>query len=92
MPVPVGPARLEAEWQARMLGIVSTLIDAGTLTWAEFRTAVLSFRAGDARAITDEASVSDDEAWADLEDWAPALRKLLRERGLLSPDDPIAEQ
>jgi hypothetical protein len=87
----VDPERLESEWQARILGIVATLIDRSTLTWAEFRAACLGLRARNAAPDADDGPASNDEAWADLEDWAPALRHLLQTRGLLPRNQPSAE-
>ena len=86
----IDPERLTGEWQARILGIVATLIDAGTFTWADFRTACLELRAE--RATDDGASTAAaptaDTGWADLEDWAPALRRLLEARSLLPAAAP----
>jgi hypothetical protein len=85
------PARLESEWQARILGIVATLIDNGTLTWAEFRTACLNRRGTYTGQDADQASGINDKAWADIEDWAPALRNLLQVRGLLPQHQPSTD-
>jgi hypothetical protein len=87
----IDPQELESEWQARILGIVATLIDRGTLTWPEFRDACVRLRSGDVGPDRETDVASNDEAWADLEDWAPALRRLLETRGLLPPNEQVAE-
>jgi hypothetical protein len=86
----VHPERLEFEWEARVLGIVATLIESGAFDWEDLRSACLRLRTSDAAGSWCDGA-SDDDVWRDLDDWGPALRRLLVERGLLSVDHRLVE-